>query len=120
MYFTECCEPIFNTHFRRQRAVLVGVGPQRRQLPIIVVSLFDYWRDFYPMRIRWSWESLAKALLQTASEHVATNGIATFLQYSRPLPVDLRHNSKINREQLACWAEKQLSAGGSKSLARSI
>jgi acyl-CoA synthetase (AMP-forming)/AMP-acid ligase II len=37
--FTDCVEPIFNTHSRVARCALVGTGPKPRQTPVIVVEL---------------------------------------------------------------------------------
>lgn len=44
-----------------------------------------------------------------ASEHPLTQPIEHFL-IRRRFPVDIRHNSKIFREQLAVWAEAKLQA----------
>ncbi|HEX5443093.1 MAG TPA: peptide synthase, partial [Pirellulales bacterium] len=42
-----------------------------------------------------------------AGSHRLTESIDDFLVYS-PFPVDIRHNAKIFREQLAAWAAAEL------------
>jgi hypothetical protein len=44
--------------------------------------------------------------------HAHTGRIVDFLVHPR-FPLDIRHNAKIGREQLAAWAEKKM---GSDSL----
>jgi len=46
-------------------------------------------------------------LRELALAHRNTRRIERFLVYPGPLPVDVRHNTKIDREQLAEWAEGQ-------------
>jgi len=95
--FTDCVEPIFNTHSRVARCALVGVGARPRQSPAIVVEL-DAGKPS---------PELTSELRQLAAGHSTTKSIERFLFYPRTLPVDVRHNTKINREQLAEWAAKQ-------------
>jgi hypothetical protein len=52
----------------------------------------------------------AGELLDLAAEHAITRGIHDVLFY-RDLPVDVRHNAKIQREVLATWAATQLGKG---------
>jgi acyl-CoA synthetase (AMP-forming)/AMP-acid ligase II len=95
--FTDCVEPIFNAHPRVARCALVGIGPRPRQSPVIVVELES----------GSGLESLTAELRELAKTNANTQRIERFLYYPRPLPVDVRHNTKINREQLALWAERQ-------------
>ena len=46
-------------------------------------------------------------LLQLAQAHSITKGIRTVL-FHPGFPVDIRHNSKIGREELAQWAAKKM------------
>ena len=46
-------------------------------------------------------------LLQLAQAHTITREIRTVL-FHPGFPVDIRHNSKIGREELAGWAAKQM------------
>jgi acyl-coenzyme A synthetase/AMP-(fatty) acid ligase len=94
--YTECVEAIVNTHRRVQRSALVGVGTQGRQTPVIIIE----------HQARWQIEDL-ELLSQLNAEHAMLRTIHHL--YKHPsLPVDVRHNSKINREQLAAWAAKKL------------
>jgi hypothetical protein len=59
------------------------------------------------VKLRWSWPLAQKRLRDLAARFPHTRGIDTFLlRWS--FPVDVRHNSKIFREKLAVWADKQL------------
>jgi acyl-CoA synthetase (AMP-forming)/AMP-acid ligase II len=106
--FTECVEGIFNAHEDVERTALVGVGPAGRQTPVLVVE------PTRAMRLRhgseWSpgeYQSLLHELRALGLRHQQTRKIANFLLH-RSLPVDVRHNAKIFREQLAHWAGRRL------------
>lgn len=96
--FTECVEPVFNTHPAIARCALVGVGRKPNQTPVIVLELERRGTTIPP-----------EELLQLAAAHATTRniGIRQFLSYDKSLPVDVRHNIKINREQLAIWADRE-------------
>jgi olefin beta-lactone synthetase len=96
--YTECIEPIFNTHPAVRQCALVGVGPRCRQVPVLVVEAHARNRT----------DALAHEITNFANSHGATRSIERILFYPN-LPVDVRHNAKINREWLAKWAAKQLS-----------
>ena len=98
--FTIPCEAIFNNHPRVFRSALVGVGPQGRQRPVICIELEpeDTGKDK---------KGLKKELLALAKASPISEDIETIL-FHRAFPVDIRHNSKIFREQLAVWAEKKI------------
>jgi acyl-CoA synthetase (AMP-forming)/AMP-acid ligase II len=96
--FTECCEAVFNQHPAVRRCALVRTGNGGSQMPAIVVELqtsIDYA----------AWPTIARELQMLAKAHPHTARIAYFLRHES-LPVDVRHNSKINREALAAWAEE--------------
>jgi len=97
--FTECCEPIFNEHPAVARSALVGVGPKGRQRPVLIVEL-----DRAAPSSRASRTALREELLALARKHERTRPIDRIL-FHPSLPVDIRHNAKINREQLATWAD---------------
>ncbi len=92
--FTIPCEAIFNQHPAVRRTALIGLGPLGSQAPVLIVQ---------PMAKASPWSQLVKELLTLGSKHKLTRDILQFLQH-KSLPVDVRHNSKINREQLAAWA----------------
>ncbi|WP_322489183.1 fatty acid CoA ligase family protein [Chloroflexus sp.] len=101
--FTEPVELLFNQHPAVFRSALVGVGPDGAQLPVVIVELR---RD-----TRIAPAQLVAELRQLAATTEMTAVIQDFLIYPS-FPVDIRHNAKIFREQLAVWAAKQLHAPG--------
>jgi acyl-coenzyme A synthetase/AMP-(fatty) acid ligase len=96
--FTECVEAIFNAHVWVGRSALVGVGNPGRQVPVLVVEPSA--RE-YPLTLPLDLVRFARG----ASRHTALVKQVLILP---TLPVDVRHNSKINREQLAAWAAAKL------------
>jgi olefin beta-lactone synthetase len=106
--FTECVEALFNTHDDVERTALVGVGPRGRQTPVLVVE------PSRAMRLRhgsnWSpgeYQGLLHELRALGLLHPSTRQIAYFLLH-KCLPVDVRHNAKIFREELARWAARRV------------
>lgn len=97
------CEAIFNEHPDVSRCALVGVGRKDSQRPVIVIEPLI---DRFPTGSRV--ESLITELLKLSQANPLTITIKDIL-FHRALPVDVRHNAKINREQLAGWATEQLS-----------
>jgi olefin beta-lactone synthetase len=108
--FTDPVEGVMNqfelnpVYGPRIRSALVGVGPPGKQRPVVVIEFVilvawrgDAYRDFQ------------RRLLEYASQHPATAMITDVL-FHHSFPVDVRHNSKIIREQLAVWAAEQLAA----------
>ncbi len=101
--FTIPCEAVFNTHPHVWRSALVGVGPTGNQRPVIVVQT-------WPEVGRLSAAARAKLLAELreiGKSHPHTTAIEDFLWHPS-LPVDIRHNAKIFREQLAVWATAKL------------
>lgn len=99
--FTDPCEGIFNTHPGVERSALVGVGSRGTAQPVIVIE---------PVARQTPWSDSARAKLvdelrALARQHPTTANLQDFRFFS-PFPVDVRHNAKIFREQLAAWAEK--------------
>jgi acyl-CoA synthetase (AMP-forming)/AMP-acid ligase II len=101
--FTIPCEAIFNQHPRIYRSALVGVGRPPEQRPVIIVEPWPEHRPASPADQR----QLLEELGELARQHPHTAGIADFLVHDS-LPVDIRHNAKIFREQLAEWARRRL------------
>ncbi len=99
--YTVPCEAIFNTHPHVFRSALVGVGPKGRQRPVICIELNAIGRKIADKSV------IRSQLLELARNCDVTQSIDTFL-FHRAFPVDIRHNSKIFREKLAVWAEKEL------------
>jgi acyl-CoA synthetase (AMP-forming)/AMP-acid ligase II len=91
--FTIPCEAIFNTHPQVKRSALVGVGPVAQQTPVIIIEAEGSINK----------DVVTKELLALGASHSITQPIQRVL-YHPAFPVDIRHNAKINREQLARWA----------------
>ena len=88
------CEPIFDAHPRVRRSGLVGVG----DLAVICIELAGSATDH---------DALRAELLALAAAHATTRSIRHLL-FHKQLPVDPRHNSKIERPALAKWAAVEL------------
>jgi len=95
------CEPIFDADPRVRRSGLVGVHRAQRTVPVICVELAD------PTPRGAELEVLRDQLLGLAVAHPTTRAIRHVL-FHPGLPVDPRHNSKIERPALARWAAAQL------------
>jgi olefin beta-lactone synthetase len=98
--FTIPCEAVFNNHPQVYRSALVGVGPRRQQKPVIIIELEK-------TDNRLNTRTLKHELLEMAAANELTKRIGTVL-FHKAFPVDIRHNSKIFREILSIWAEKQV------------
>lgn len=106
--FTIPCEAVFNQHLRVYRTALVGVGSPGRQRPVVFV---EPWPEHRPKSAS-DERQLIDELLTLAAKYEHTCGIRDILVHAG-LPVDIRHNAKIFREQLAVLAAKKLSVGQS-------
>ncbi len=95
--FTIPCEAIFNSHPKVYRSALVGRGSRPNQTPVVMIELEPAHNAMDPT----DRESLRHELLELASRNPLTRRIEEIIIRSRPLPVDVRHNSKIFREKLA-------------------
>ena len=91
--FPLMCEPIFDAHPRVRRSGLVGVG----ELAVICVELTGPANH----------DQLRAELLDLAAANAVTRSIRHVL-FRKHLPVDPRHNSKIERPALAKWAAAEL------------
>ena len=100
--YTEQVEPVFNRHPDVRRTALVGVGEKGHQRPVLCVELRTGVRRDQHERILAEVEKLGLGYVHTAR-------VESFLIHPR-FPVDIRHNAKIGREQLALWAAKKLGA----------
>jgi acyl-CoA synthetase (AMP-forming)/AMP-acid ligase II len=101
--YTEQCEPVFNEHPRVYRTALVGVGSRGTQVPVLVVEPEP---DAFP-QTSGAQNAFRDELKTIADRYLLTQQIETFL-FHKSLPVDIRHNVKIQREQLSAWAASQL------------
>jgi olefin beta-lactone synthetase len=108
--FTIPCEAIFNRHPDVFRSALVGMGPAGNQTPGIVVEP-KAGRMPRGKRQRQKLIDELRTLAQIADHTAAIEHF--FIREA--LPVDVRHNVKINREQLAQWAARKLRGRPSSS-----
>jgi acyl-CoA synthetase (AMP-forming)/AMP-acid ligase II len=97
-------EPLFDAHPKVRRSGLVGVPGPAGELPVLCVEVEpDVGKNEYA--------GLRQELLTRAADSDLANKIHAIL-FKRRLPVDPRHNSKIERPRLAKWAARQLSRRG--------
>ncbi len=95
-------EPLFDAHPPKvRRSGLVGVPAPVGELPVLCVEVEP---DVGNNELA----GLRRELLERAADSQMANKIHAIL-FKRRLPVDPRHNSKIERPQLAKWAALQLS-----------
>ena len=101
--FTIPIEAVANTAAGVGRSALVGVGVAGSQVPVLIVE-----PETLPNMPHFSdWDEVLGKLI---SERPEFQSIHTLLPHPG-LPVDVRHNAKINREKLADWAALELGAG---------
>ena len=101
--YTIPCEAIFNQHPRVRRSALVGVGEQGLQEPVMVIEPEDTKLTPDSKETK----ALMQELLERGKQYPHTEEIKFFLIHPN-FPVDIRHNAKIFREQLATWAEEKI------------
>jgi acyl-CoA synthetase (AMP-forming)/AMP-acid ligase II len=98
--FADQCEAIFNQHPDLLRSAVVGVGTRGRQTPVLCIEVKGKLSPVDSERVHFD-------LLQLAQAHSITRSIRSVL-FHPGFPVDIRHNSKIGREELAAWAETKM------------
>ncbi|MBA3011989.1 MAG: AMP-binding protein [Desulfobacula sp.] len=96
--FTIPVEAIFNNHKKVFRSALAGVGPKGHQTPVIFIE---------PNSKITNKPAFIQELLALAKSNPLTSEIVHIF-IEKNFPVDIRHNSKIFREQLAIKAAKKL------------
>lgn len=98
--YTDQCEGVFNTHPAVYRSALVGVGDEGALVPVICVELEKSATAVDKIR-------LFQELQEIGGRFEHTRSIRAFLCHPG-FPVDIRHNAKIGRGQLAKWAARKL------------
>lgn len=96
-YYPLCCEPVFNSHPDVVRSALVGPEPApgiagAHPTPVMCIEVTD--------GARHQVGRVERELRELAAGHDATAGLETFA-FLDQLPVDRRHNAKIDRPALA-------------------
>ena len=109
--FTIQCEGIFNIHPKVKRSALVGIGENKNQKPVIVIEP----EQFSKLKNNSARNLLIKELLELGGQNKHTHQIKNVLIYQN-FPVDIRHNAKISREQLAQWATQKIPQERKKQL----
>ncbi|MDB4770519.1 fatty acid CoA ligase family protein [bacterium] len=95
--FTVPCEAIFNGHPSIYRSALVPRGQRPNQQPVMIVEPHPDQMPTTPQ----TREQLIGELLELAARNPLTRRITEIIVWETPLPVDIRHNSKIFREKLS-------------------
>lgn len=98
--FSVQVEGVYNQHPDVFRSALVGIGKRGRQRPVLCVEL-------EAGSAREKGPELVAEILALGSEHPFGRYLDTLL-FHDGFPVDIRHNAKIFREELAIWAETRL------------
>jgi acyl-CoA synthetase (AMP-forming)/AMP-acid ligase II len=96
--FTEPIEAIANGHPDVYRSALVGVGQSPTQSPWVILE---------PWNRSTSAERLVHEVTDRLKGSEVSSSIDKVVVYPTKLPTDIRHNSKIFREQLAIWAQRR-------------
>ena len=105
--FTIPVEAQINLHPHVNRSALVGVGPRGdQQACIIFEPSTEHWEKTRSDQVHV--DVLLEEVREAASKILQPHPLAGVWGSPGRLPVDVRHNSKINREQLAEWAAKHL------------
>lgn len=95
--FTVPCEAIINLHPDVSRSALIGIGPAPKQTPVVIVELESAAQSWNRLQC----EHFLLRLQEHCETYEVTRGLRHFRIHPGRLPVDIRHNSKIFREQLA-------------------
>ncbi|KPI33617.1 AMP-dependent synthetase and ligase [Actinobacteria bacterium OV450] len=98
------CEGVFNAHPLVRRTALVGIGRAGAQRPVVCVEVETAAQG--AALDDSGWRRLVAELRAMADAHAATTGLREFVRHPG-FPVDIRHNAKIGREELARWAERR-------------
>ncbi|MCK5862031.1 MAG: hypothetical protein KAH38_06080, partial [Candidatus Hydrogenedentes bacterium] len=95
------CESIFNQHPKAARTALVGVGEYGKQHPVLIVELLpEYAQANSELR-----KQIIEELLVLGAAYKHTHSIKD-IRFHPSFPVDIRHNAKIQRQELAKWASR--------------
>ena len=97
--FTVPVERVFDQHEGVLRTALVGRGEPGHELTVLLVEKESSCtlRD----------DALIAELQALGSQQERTEAVADIRIYPKAFPVDIRHNAKINREQLRRWVAEQ-------------
>ena len=97
--YSVMAEGVFNQHPAVFRSALAGIGRVPDQVPVMCIELHKKSGGI-------NLEKLTRELLELSGEYACCRRIEKIL-FHPGFPVDIRHNSKISREKLSLWAEKE-------------
>ncbi len=100
VWYTECCEPIFNVHPNVFRSALIHLKTKENDVPAIVVEPINF-----PCT-KAARKSFQNELRSLALSQSTTQEIEHFFFYKK-FPVDVRHNAKIHRLTLGRYFSKK-------------
>jgi acyl-CoA synthetase (AMP-forming)/AMP-acid ligase II len=98
--FTETIEGIANTHPEIYRSALVGTGSAPEQTPLVILEPVS--RPSASQE-----QQVVREVQSILASNPASKNIDKVVVYPTKLPTDIRHNSKIFREQLTEWANQK-------------
>jgi acyl-CoA synthetase (AMP-forming)/AMP-acid ligase II len=98
--FTVPCEAISNQHPHVYRSALVGIGDDL-QTPVMIVETWPEHRPTDDSSQRRLLDEVHDCLQQS---ELTDSILRPYVLWHPAFPVDIRHNAKIFREQLAPWA----------------
>ncbi len=98
------CETVFNQYSAVKRSALVGIGTIGQQRPVVIVEpKKDQRPNSKNDKLR-----MIQELTKLGSQHDHTRVIKDILIYDKSFPVDVRHNTKIQRHKLVDWAARNI------------
>lgn len=95
-------EAIFNRHPAVKRSALVGIGAYGQQQPVVILEM----QPAQSPRSEQAKQSLIDEFRRLGEQHEHTRAIRAFF-FHPSFPVDVRHNTKIDRLALRDWAARQ-------------
>jgi acyl-CoA synthetase (AMP-forming)/AMP-acid ligase II len=98
--YTVACEGVFDSHPQVRRTALVGVPDAGAERPVLCVELLASEKGADRDRV-------SAELLELGARHAHTRAIRTVI-FHPSFPVDIRHNAKIGRPELARFAARKL------------
>ncbi|MFN7291827.1 MAG: peptide synthase, partial [Pirellula sp.] len=98
--FTEPIEGIANTHPKIYRSALVGTGNAPNQTPLLILEPSS--KDSTEQE-----QQIVQEVQSILTNNDVSQSIQKVVVYPTKLPTDIRHNSKIFREQLTEWANQK-------------
>ena len=82
----------------------MGIGPYGTQRPVILVEPQPHKK---PLSSKFKKDLIAQ-LAEMGAQHAHTRQIKDIFIYDHPFPVDVRHNTKIQRHKLVQWARMKI------------